>query len=98
MPAPEEAKERYNVTTFSRFGLLAALAQHAADWFRQRRMYWIINAAKAMGLKKLIFGKEKPDAQKNAIPAADRVWLEDQLKGEVDKLETLLARKIVEWI
>ncbi|MGE4312988.1 MAG: sulfotransferase domain-containing protein [Pseudobdellovibrionaceae bacterium] len=95
--APEEAKERYNVTTFSRFGLLAAIAQHAADWFRQRRMYWIINFAKALGMKKLIFGTEKPDAAKNAIPSTDKAWLEDQLKGEVEKLETLLGRKIVEW-
>lgn len=95
--APAEARERYNVTTFSRFGLLAAIAQHLADWFRQRRMYWVINVAKALGLKPLIFGTEKPDAQKNAIPSSDRAWLEEQLKGEVEKLETLLGRKIVEW-
>lgn len=97
MEAPEDARERYNVTTFSRIGLLAAAAQHAADWFRQRRLYFVINFAKAIGLKPLIFGKEKPDAMRGSIPDKEYHWLAEKLLPEVKKLEKLLGREITEW-
>lgn len=94
---PEEARERYNVTTFSRIGPLAAVAQHAADWFRQRRMYFVINFAKAIGLKPLIFGKEKPDAMRGSIPEKEYQWLAKRLLPEVEKLEQLLGYEINAW-
>lgn len=97
MPAPEEAQERYNVTTFSKVGFIATAAQHGADWLRQRRLYAPINFAKAIGLKRIIFGKEKPDAQRGGVPEAEHKWLTKQLLPEVTKLEELLGRKIKEW-
>ncbi|MAQ71571.1 MAG: hypothetical protein CL565_05190 [Alphaproteobacteria bacterium] len=97
IPAPEDVKERYNVTTYSNSGVIATLAQHTADWLRQRRIYFIINFAKKLGLKELIFGKENPDAKRGGIPEAEHKWLTERLLPEVKKLEELLGREITEW-
>ena len=97
MPAPEDVKERYNVTTYSNSGVVATLAQHIADWLRQRRIYFVINFAKKLGLKELIFGKENPDAKRGGIPEAEHKWLTERLLPEVKKLEELLEREITEW-
>ena len=59
----EEIRGRYNVASYSRFGTLALTAQKTADWLRGHQMYAVINAAKAVGLKRLIFGAERPDAK-----------------------------------
>ena len=97
MPPPEDVQSRYNVTTYSRSGVMAAMAQHAADWLRQRRIYFVINWAKALGLKELIFGKENPDAQRGGIPQEEYQFLAEKLLPEVEKFEKLLGHKIDAW-
>lgn len=94
MDPPEEVAEKFNVTTYSRSGQLAAMAQKGADWCRRRGLYSVVNMAKAMGLKQIIFGKEKPDAAKNDIPADDRALLEQLLGDEQKKLTDLLGQDL----
>ncbi|MGB1076800.1 MAG: sulfotransferase domain-containing protein, partial [Bdellovibrionales bacterium] len=97
IPAPDALKERYNVTTYSKSGAIAGFAQRTADWLRKNRLYFIINFAKALGLKQLIFGKETPDANKTAIPEDDLAFLTEQLGAEIKKLEKLLGHPITAW-
>lgn len=78
---------------------LARAAQIGADKLRARRLYPLINLAKAMGLKPLIFGKSKAmhNATDHHIPPDDYAYLESLLKPEIHKLETLLERDIPFW-
>lgn len=93
----EDVQGKYNITTYSKFGPMARLAQHGADWLRENRLYFVINFAKDLGLKKLIFGKERPDANKKNIPLKDKLWLFEQVGDEVEKFERLIGRNIDQW-
>ena len=97
IPPVQAVQGRYNITTFSKFGPLAAITQKTADVLRYFKMYWVINLGKAIGLKRLIFGKECPDAKRGGIPEDDYELLMDHLYGEVTKLERLLGHKIELW-
>ncbi len=97
VPLPIELRARFNVTTFSNFGRVAGYAQRFADWLRQHRLYFLINFAKALGMKRLIFGKEEPDAVKNEMPAEDAMFLQEQLGQEIEKFETLVGYKVAAW-
>ncbi len=90
-PPSAEAANKYNVTTFSRSGALATMTQHTADFLRSYRLYFIINIGKALGLKRVIFGKENPDAKTSNIPEDDRAWLEERLSGQIKELESLIG-------
>ena len=73
------------------------MAQKTADFLRYYKLYAIINFAKKIGVKRLIFGKERPDAGKNNIPQEDLEFLQQHLGGEVQKLEELLGTPVKEW-
>ena len=92
----EEISGRFNATTYSNSGFIARLAQNTADFLREHRLYVIVNVGKAMGLKKVIFGGDNPDAQKTTIPEEDRVWLEEQLGDEITQLESMIG-EIPQW-
>ncbi len=93
----EELREKYNVTTYSKSGTIAGLAQRGADWLRRHHLYFIINFAKSLGLKRVIFGKEKPDASKSNISDEDQKFLQEKLGSEIKKLEDLLGHPIEAW-
>lgn len=93
----EEVQGRYNITAYSKFGPLARMAQHTADWLREHQLYAVINFAKALGVKKVIFGKERPDASKKNIPLEEKMWLFDQIGEEVEKFENLIGEKVSCW-
>lgn len=93
----EEVQGRYNITTYSKFGPLARFAQNTADFLRENRLYFMINFAKNMGVKRLIFGAERPDANKKNIPLEDKIWLFDQIGDEVEKFEKLVGYKVDHW-
>lgn len=93
----DDVKGRYNVTTFSKFGPLASTAQRIADLLRSYKLYAIINFAKKLGLKKLIFGKERPETQKTSIPEDDLIILNRELGQEIEKLEGLLGISLDQW-
>lgn len=93
----EEVQGRYNITTFSKFSALSSMAQKIADLLRYYRLYFIINFAKSIGLKRLVFGKERPDAKKDNIPEEELAWLKEKLGHEVQKLEDLMGTPISYW-
>ncbi len=95
-PAPDIAR-RYNVTTASSNPFIAGTAQGAAQWLRHRKLYGVINLAKAMKLKPLIFGRECPEAGKNDIPPQDYAFLQERLHPEIERLEKLLGRSLPLW-
>lgn len=94
---PPHVRDRFNVTTFSRSGLLAAWAQRSADVLRQQKLYGVINVAKMLGVKRLAFGTERPDAHKTSIPPQDRAWLEDQLFPHAEKAMSLIPQAERLW-
>jgi LPS sulfotransferase NodH len=74
--------------TLGRLGLVVG------DWFRKRRMYGVVNAAKKIGLKRVFFGSGRP------IPplARDDVRLIlDYCQPELDALEALTGRDLSAW-
>lgn len=93
----EEVQGRYNITTFSKFGPLAFMAQKTADFLRYYRLYFIINFAKSIGIKKIIFGKERPDAKKDNIPAEDLAWLTKEIGDEAEKFEAFIGQTVLFW-
>jgi len=97
VPPEEEVQGKYNITTYSKFGPIARLAQNIADFLRENRLYFIINFAKNIGIKKLIFGKERPDASKKNIPIEDKIWLFDQLEEEIEKFERMSGYEVSHW-
>ncbi len=80
---------RYNPCATSPIPALAKSAYDSANWLRRHRMYPVINAAKKLGLKRLILGTERPDIQRQSIPEDDRKWLEDRLFGQVEAMEKI---------
>lgn len=95
--APESIRAKYNVATVSHSGPIATFAQQGADWLRTNQLYFIINFAKKIGLKRLIFGKEQPDNEGTIIPDDDYAFLKEKLGSEVEKLEKLFGHPIDVW-
>jgi hypothetical protein len=95
-PADDVAR-RLNVATPSRYPRIAKFFQNLADWFRSNGLYVVVNLGKAIGLKRLIFGKERPEAQRFGIPQADLQFLQKRLVPEIEKLEALLGHDIPQW-
>ena len=93
----EEVSGRYNITTFSKFGFLALTAQTLADILRKYRLYFVINVAKALGIKKLIFGEERQEIDDHKIPKEDWEWLESHIGKEIGALEELLGSPVLCW-
>lgn len=93
---PENLVEKVNVSTQGRIHVLAALAQNGADWLRTNRLYGVINFAKELGLKELVFGKEQFKVSSTQMSDEEREWLDAQLGDEVQKLEELIG-PIPQW-
>lgn len=84
-----EVSRRYNSYAAAPLPALARAANSSATWLRHHKLYPIINAAKKVGLKRLVLGMEKPESGPGSIPEDDRKWLEDRLFGQVEMLEKI---------
>ena len=78
---------KVNPTTQAGSSILAAPAQELADKLRLYGLYWPINFAKKMGVKRLIFGKEDKNQGEQTIPENDQELLFGHLHDEKSKLE-----------
>ncbi len=96
MPVPEGLNERINVSTKSNNKTLAGIGQKTCEYLRDRKLYSVINLTKHAGLKTLFFGKEKPDAPMLSMSDFERDWLDEQLGGEVQRLEKIIG-PIPQW-
>lgn len=93
----EQSTKVVNQATQSPSKTLAICAQAGGDWCRAKGLYWPINLAKQLGIKRAVFGREDETRQKTLIPEEDKLFLERRLSGEKDKLEALLGKKIEFW-
>lgn len=76
---------------------IAQAAQKFGDWLRARNGYGVINAAKSLGLKRWIFGLDKPLAEGYVMPLEDKAWLTERLLSDVEAFENLTGRIFPEW-
>lgn len=58
---PRSSAGVYNEARRAPVPVLAKVAQRSADYLRARQLYFVINAAKAAGLKPLVFGGRRQD-------------------------------------
>lgn len=97
LPIRHELSGRYNAATKAPFPEIARLSQKIADYLRSKRLYWVINTAKRIGIKKFIFGGEKNSSPASTIPAEDYAILVRELEGEIEKTEALIGVNIPYW-
>jgi LPS sulfotransferase NodH len=69
-------------------------ARLVSEWFKARRLDGVVTAFKKSKFKKLVLGGGKPFSQP-PIEISTRLY--DQLRPEVDQLETVLGRDLSAW-
>jgi len=74
---------------------LARAGRTMANALRSRRLYFIINAAKAVGLKCLFFGHSERNLPKPGDE--DLAWLVKQLESEVRTLQSEFSESVSAW-
>lgn len=84
-----------NVAAIPRSKSAAAVGQRIADGLRSGGLYGVVNIAKKLGLKSLLFGK--PGAPVPRLTQSERRWLMDCLHPEIDKLEAILQMDLSRW-
>jgi len=70
---------------------LARVGKRVGDWFRERRLYAPLELAKALGVKRFLFGTGH-DAEKIEITLKERLFLQTQLADEWQEFQTRLCR------
>lgn len=96
-PSDELKEKYYNSTTNAPFPMIAKVAQKICSFLRGKRLFWVINLLRKLGLKSFIFGPENKTKTHADIPEADRKFLEKRLLPEIDKLEDLLGTSLDQW-
>lgn len=81
---PKKIKNKINTTT-SGINMITKHAQNGAQYLRNKRLYSVVNIAKAAGLKRLIFGKDRQASDIMSIEERD--FLTDSLQPEIDQFE-----------
>ena len=90
---PDAIREKYNSTSKPKSVLAASIAQSGADFLRNRGLYGPVNAAKKLGLKKLVFGSEGERADALRMTEKERQFLAEKLGDERDALTALILKK-----
>jgi len=93
---PEELNRRVNEAALPPNPGLAAAGQAVADRLRSLGLYWVINWAKRIGLKRLFFGKPG-QIPLPELTTEERQFLADQLWPDVERLEGLLGKDLSHW-
>lgn len=94
--APRRLQARVNGRVGARHRFMALAAQKVAEALRHYRLYSVINFAKALGVKTLVFGNQNTTDQDGVMSADERAWLDERLVGEVQKLEEIIG-PIPQW-
>jgi hypothetical protein len=79
--------DRVNEATVPRSLPVAAAGRFVGDAIRSIRAYWIIDAAKSLGLKQVFFGK--PQNVRQSLSAEDRQWFRDLIADDWNELSAL---------
>jgi len=91
-PGDESSSEKEKP---ARFPALAWSAQVVGDYLRSKKLYFIINAAKKLGLKKVFFAKQPGNEEE--IPDSLRQELKNYFSPMIDSLEPLIDRDLSSW-
>lgn len=71
-----------NAATHPHSARLASLSTRIANFLRARRLYWIVNLGKTLGLKGLAYGRIA-DPLSGALSEADYHWLKERIDDKV---------------
>jgi len=93
---PEECHGTANAGSIAPSVRLAAFGRNVADRLRDYRLYWMMNAAKRLGLKHLFFGTGR-DRPLPEPTAEEKAYLVDELTPQLDQLEQILSRRFDAW-
>lgn len=91
VPVPKELKSPSNESGMPRSGLAAKIGWEVSDFLRERRLHGIVEFAKEIGLKDLLFAKAEGGAKPELRPD-DRQWLRERLSAELDWWAKLRGR------
>lgn len=92
----EAGQKRKNESFQPRFPKLNATVNRTGQWLRERDLYWPINAAKSLGVKKVLRLGAKPAEFLEADHATRRrLWSE--LEEDVDQLSDMLEKDLSHW-
>ena len=96
-PTSEEAlPQKVNVAADPRNYHVAKFGRVAGDLLRSFRLYPIVQAAKKVGLKRVVFGK--PQTVRQIITAEERAWFLEQIKLDVVALQNHVDRDLDAWL
>jgi hypothetical protein len=91
---PVSLPNAMNVAALPHSPMAAAIGQRIADGFRAAGLYPVVNFAKELGLKRLLFSGGGPVPR---LAAEDRAWLCEHFRPDVERLEVLLGRSLAAW-
>lgn len=74
---------------------LARVATLLSDGLRRHGLYRVVNAGKALGLKKLVYGRSGGAGL--ALGATDRAWLIKEFEDDIAYIEAFLDRPLPAW-
>lgn len=75
---------------------VAKLTRLGGDLLRSFRLYRVVDAAKRLGLKKLVYGK--PQTVRQSITPEERSWFLDQIKLDLCALQRRFDRDLSHWL
>lgn len=94
---PVQISGYMNTSTKPPIQFIASLAQIVAQKLRRKRAYWIINLAKKIGIRELVFGKDTNGRYKDVFSDTDKEFLTQHLQIEIDKMEKFVGHPIHQW-
>lgn len=95
-PPTDQLPQPTNLASVPASLKLARTGYRIAESLRSRQLYSLVNAAKALGLKRIFFGSPG-NARSASLSPEERAWFLDQISEEVSQLEVLLDRDLAPW-
>jgi len=89
------SNERTNVATVAPSQWLAKAGRTIANSLRHRRMYFVVNIAKSLGLKRIFFGRRITSLPEPG--EAESTWLIQQLQPEMQALQEEFGDRLSGW-
>jgi hypothetical protein len=92
--ALNKTQEKVNSSRVVRFAKPYVFARKCAVWLKERDLDWVFNTAKAIGIRKELFGTEGTLAK---IDPNIRQELLNKYQEDIAELEKIIDRKILVW-
>lgn len=93
----EDQQGYFNVATRPPVQIIANVVQKGAEQLRALQLYWVINFAKSIGLKRFVFGAEQSDSISDQLSPEDKRFLHTELDPQIRELENFLGYEIKAW-